>query len=343
MAWLGWLLALGLVAVRAAELATAGSAPAVEFRPVIVELPAAPADTTDGPGGLVAPDGYPRRIDSWLEAQIELSRRGFSCGPIDGIGGAQTAAALRAFQIEAGLTPTGQLDTPTLAQLQLTAPPLFQRALTATDLERLQPLSDTWLGKSQQSELAYESALEAVAERYHAHPKLVQKLNPGVDWARITPELPITVPAIERMFEHVKAARLHIRLADRILQAKSHDGRILAHFPVSIARRVDKRPVGELKVTVIAPDPNYTFDPAVFPESDEGRELGRKLILPPGPNNPVGVAWIGLSLSGYGIHGTPIPEHVGRTESHGCFRLANWDARSLVELAWVGLPVIVEP
>ena len=75
----------------------------------------------------------------------------------------------------------------------------------------------------------------------------------------------------------------------------------------------------------------------------EGRALGGKLHLPPGPNNPVGVAWIGLDRPGYGIHGTPEPEKVGRTESHGCFRLANWDARTLLEFAWVGLTVIVEP
>jgi lipoprotein-anchoring transpeptidase ErfK/SrfK len=81
----------------------------------------------------------------------------------------------------------------------------------------------------------------------------------------------------------------------------------------------------------------------VFPESEEARALGRKLMIPPGPNNPVGVAWIGLDRPGYGIHGTPNPEHVGRTESHGCLRLANWDARLLLDLAWVGLPVFVDP
>jgi lipoprotein-anchoring transpeptidase ErfK/SrfK len=94
---------------------------------------------------------------------------------------------------------------------------------------------------------------------------------------------------------------------------------------------------------VVVHDPNYTFDPAVFPESEEARNLGRKLIIPPGPNNPVGVAWIGLDRPGYGIHGTPNPEQVGRTESHGCFRLANWDARALLGLVRVGLPVVVEP
>jgi lipoprotein-anchoring transpeptidase ErfK/SrfK len=93
----------------------------------------------------------------------------------------------------------------------------------------------------------------------------------------------------------------------------------------------------------VAPNPNYTFDPAVFPESPEARALGRKLILPPGPNNPVGVAWIGLDKSGYGIHGTPKPEDVGRTESHGCFRLANWNAELLLKMVGVGTPVLVEP
>jgi lipoprotein-anchoring transpeptidase ErfK/SrfK len=93
----------------------------------------------------------------------------------------------------------------------------------------------------------------------------------------------------------------------------------------------------------IAPDPNYTFDPSLFPESAEARRLSTRLVLPPGPNNPVGVAWVGLDKPGYGIHGTPIPEQVGRTESHGCFRLTNWNAERLLQMVWVGLPVQVTP
>jgi lipoprotein-anchoring transpeptidase ErfK/SrfK len=95
-------------------------------------------------------------------------------------------------------------------------------------------------------------------------------------------------------------------------------------------------------VEVLAPDPNYTLNPELFPDSEEGRQLGRKLILPPGPNNPVGTAWIGLNRSGYGIHGTPEPEKVGRTESLGCFRLANWNAELLLSLVRVGTPVYIE-
>ena len=101
--------------------------------------------------------------------------------------------------------------------------------------------------------------------------------------------------------------------------------------------------MGELHVVVVIPNPDYTFDPELFPESAEGRALGRKLVVPPGPNNPVGLAWIGLDRPGYGIHGTPEPENVGRTESHGCFRLANWDAVTLLDLAYVGMLVRVEP
>jgi lipoprotein-anchoring transpeptidase ErfK/SrfK len=101
--------------------------------------------------------------------------------------------------------------------------------------------------------------------------------------------------------------------------------------------------VGTLRVVVIIRDPSYTFNPEVFPESSEGRRLRRKLLVPPGPNNPVGTAWIGLSRPGYGIHGTPRPEEVGRTESHGCFRLANWNAEHLTRLVSVGTPVVVEP
>lgn len=136
---------------------------------------------------------------------------------------------------------------------------------------------------------------------------------------------------------------MRISLSAKTLQAFGESSNLLAHFPCSIAAKMEKRPVGELYVTAIAPNPNYTFNPEVFPESPEAQAIGRKLILQPGPNNPVGVAWISLNLPSYGIHGTPIPEQVGRTESHGCFRLANWNAEYLIKLVRTGTPVVVEP
>jgi lipoprotein-anchoring transpeptidase ErfK/SrfK len=137
------------------------------------------------------------------------------------------------------------------------------------------------------------------------------------------------------------ATQIVITLDTHELEVFDALGRVIAHFPVSIARMVEKRPVGDLHVTVVILNPDYTFDPDLFPESEEGRALGRRLTVPPGPNNPVGLAWIGLDRPGYGIHGTPDPENVGRTESHGCFRLANWDVLTLVGLVRDGMPVSV--
>lgn len=301
-----------------------------------------PAATDDRYDIEAAPAYEPQVIGDWLDAQVELHRRGFSCGSIDGVRGPQTAAALKAFQKNEGLRETGELDRATKEVLKLTAPALRSYTFTAIDLASVQPLPDTWLGKSQLDALRHGSTLEMIAERFRASPKLIAKLNPGVDWEHLLPGAVLTVPDAEPAPPDTKASRLHIYLAEKILQAVDETGRVLLHCPVSIARKVEKRPVGELRVVVVIPDPNYTFDPEVFPEVPEAQELGRKLILAPGPNNPVGVAWIGLNLTGYGIHGTPDPEKVGRTESHGCFRLANWDARVLLNLAWVGLPVIVE-
>ena len=132
-----------------------------------------------------------------------------------------------------------------------------------------------------------------------------------------------------------------MNLAGKFLRAYDGRGRLIAHFPCSIAAQKEKRPAGSLTVAAIAANPNYTFDPVTFPELDETQRGYGKLIIPPGPNNPVGTAWISLSLPGYGIHGTPHPEQIGKTESHGCFRLANWNAERLLKMVEVGTPVTI--
>lgn len=283
-----------------------------------------------------------RPVETTLEAQVELHRRGFSCGSIDGVAGAQTAAALRAFQRANGIAETGALDVATRGLLQLTAPALREYVITAEDLAAVRPLPDTWLGKSREPTLAHASVLELVAERFRASPRFVQKLNPEIDWENVLPGAAVQVTAAEHVVITRAPAAISIKLAARELQLVDALGQVLAHFPVSIARKAEKRPVGELRITVAIPDPNYTFDPQSFPDSAEAKELGRKLILPPGPNNPVGRVWIGLDRPGYGIHGTPEPEKVGRTESLGCFRLANWDALALLPLVRVGMVVWVD-
>ena len=284
----------------------------------------------------------PRPAQDVLEAQVALARRAISPGSIDAAIGSQTRAAISAFQQSQNLPPTGKLDADTRMKLTLDAPLLTTYTVTTNDLNRLQPLGKTWLAKSQQTALDYETELELVAEKGHSHPLLIQMLNPDVNWTNIAAGTVLRVPDADYPEPTNKAAFVVIHLSERFLEAFDENTNLLAHFPCSIAARFDKRPVGELHVAVVAPNPNYTFDPEIFPESPEAQAIGHKLILPPGPNNPVGVAWIGLDKPGYGIHGTPAPEQIGRTESHGCFRLANWDAEYLLKLAWVGMPVIVE-
>ena len=286
---------------------------------------------------------FPRRsVTNLLEAQIVLAAQGISSGSIDGQGGAQTASALRAFQMRQGLEQTGWLDKSTREALSFAESPIVEAEVTEDDLAGLAPVPATWLGKSQAPALEHETLLERLAEESQSSPQLLRRLNPALDWEHPTAGLRVRRPRIP-LVPARRPALVRVSLAGRHLRVFDDRGELMAHFPCSIARKVEKRPVGDLHVVVAVADPDYTFDPDVFPESAEAKTLGRKLRLPPGPNNPVGVAWVGLDRPGYGIHGTPRPEEVGRTESHGCFRLANWNADLFRRMAWVGLTVRVEP
>ena len=307
-------------------------------------LPPIPSLTPAQPLPIAQPSAeFPHAVRDVMEAQIALARRAISPGSLDAAMGSQTRAAISAFQRSQKLFPSGSLDTNTRPRLTLAMPMLTTYTVTTNDLARLQPLGKTWLEKSQQSALNCETELELVAEQGHANPALIRQLNPHVNWSGIAAGTVLKIPDVNYPEPDDKAALVVIHLSQRFLEAFDEHTNLLAHFPCSIAAKVEKRPVGELHVIVIAPDPNYTVNPELFPESAELQAIGHKLILPPGPNNPVGVAWIGLDRPGYGMHGTPVPEQVGRTESHGCFRLANWDAAYLIKLVWIGMPVRVEP
>jgi lipoprotein-anchoring transpeptidase ErfK/SrfK len=283
-----------------------------------------------------------RPVETVLEAQIALARLGISSGSIDGVLGSQTRAALTAFQKKQGLDPDGMLDAETKSNLLIALPAVTNYTVTSNDLARLLPVPKTWLEKSEQPRLDFETIVELLGEKAFSSPTLIRALNPDVDWSNVLAGTVVTIPQVQYPDPVDKAAFVKISLQQCVLEAFDDQSNLLVHFPCSIGRLAEKRPAGELHVETIALDPNYTFDPAVFPESPEAQALGRKLIIPPGPNNPVGVAWIGLDRPGYGIHGTPAPEQVGRTESHGCFRLANWNAAYLAKLVWVGMPVLVE-
>jgi len=286
---------------------------------------------------------YPRPVRNLFEAQVALACLAISPGSLDAAKGSRTRAALIAFQRRKGLPESGQLDTLTRSRLMLVSPSLTNHVVTTNELLRLRPLGQTWIEKSQQEVMEYETILELVSELSWSTPSMIRSLNPGVNWTNVQPGDVVSVPNVSRQAPSERAAFARIGLDERYLAVFDGGSNLVAHFPCSVAKFADKRPLGELHVAVLAPNPNYTFDPENFPESAEARRIDRKLVLQPGPNNPVGTVWIGLDRPGYGIHGTPLPDQVGRAESHGCFRLANWNAEYLLQLAWVGMPVFVEP
>jgi lipoprotein-anchoring transpeptidase ErfK/SrfK len=86
-------------------------------------------------------------------------------------------------------------------------------------------------------------------------------------------------------------------------------------------------------------NPTFHYNPDLFWDAEAS---DKKVNLPPGPNSPVGVVWIDLSKPHYGIHGTPEPSAIGKTTSHGCIRLTNWDARELAAMVTPGMPAVLE-
>jgi hypothetical protein len=283
-----------------------------------------------------------RNVRNVLDAQIALARRGISVGPIDGANGENMHRALLAWQVHNNLPVSGELDAESKAALLVEEPLFIQYTVTEADLHRLMHIPPTWLGKSQVDRLDYETILELLAEKSRSSTEFLKHLNPQIDWSHVTAGTLIKMPRIDPPPALERAAFVRVHLYTKTLDVFGAKTNLIAHYPCSIAAKVEKRPVGLLHVLKAAANPTYLFDPEVFAESAEAKKIGRKLKIPPGPNNPVGTAWIGLDKPGYGIHGTPKPESVGRTESHGCFRLANWNAEQLLQLVWTGMPVNVE-
>lgn len=299
--------------------------------------PAQPARATV-PERLASPGAKVGTNDEAVLAfQVALDRSGFSPGVIDGSIGSKTKIALEAFQRFAGLPPTGSPDAATLAKLRVADRAALQTyEVTAWDLSQIKPPPRRWEDKSKAALLGYASALEMLAERGHCTQALVRRLNPGVRFERFAPGARVVLPNVIEPAEVRRAAAVEIDLARKIVFALDARGNVVGLFHCSIAKDKAKRPRGHARVVTVNRNPEYLFDPAMWPEV---KDVKRKLLIPAGPNNPVGLCWIGLSLRGYGMHGTPEPELIGKTGSHGCFRLANWDAVRLGKMVRVGAPV----
>lgn len=288
------------------------------------------------------PDAAEIPFRSVMAMQARLDGLNFSCGCVDGVMGPRTRAAIAAWRGTPD-SPVGDEDILEAARALGGVEGAFAvHEVTDEDAAGLSPVPLTWAGKARMESLGHETVLERLAERYHASQGVIRRLNPGVLFPNPAVGERICVP---RLFmgprEH--AARLSISLERQLIRAYDANGRLAASFPCSVAARMEKRPVGDLRVANAAENPNYTFDPSLFPEDAEARTLPGRLLIPAGPNNPVGTVWIGLDRPGYGIHGTPSPEDIGKTQSHGCFRLSNWNAEKLLRMIAIGTPVIVEP
>ncbi|HKQ48819.1 MAG TPA: L,D-transpeptidase [Phycisphaerae bacterium] len=269
--------------------------------------------------------------------QAALDRSGFSPGLIDGGPGAKTQAALEAFQRFKGLPATGQADAVTRAALGYDSQPAVTRyVISQVDAADVAPAPANWIAKSKVDRLRYTSLAALVAERGHCSRWLLGRLNPGMDLDRLKAGDALVIPNVASSLRPPRAMRLDIDFDARTIRVIDKAGRTAALFHCSIAKHKWKRPSGPCKVVVVRRDPDYLFDPKMWPEV---KDVKRKLVIPPGPRSPVGLCWIGLSLDGFGIHGTPEPELIGKTGSHGCFRLTNWDALRLGEMVRAGTPV----
>lgn len=270
--------------------------------------------------------------------QIGLEHAGFSPGLIDGRPGPKTTYATEEFQKANDLSATGKPDEATMAALPLPGPDVFTTyTITDTDLSQVTGTFTDWNERAAAKFLGYESLADLVAEKFHTTQRCLSELNPGVELNQLKVGITLYVPDIGiPPKNYSKASQIEVNLEQKTIRLFNSDGKVIALFFCSIAKDKEKRPTGDASVITIAINPDYTFDPALWTDV---HNVDHKLTIPPGPRNPVGLAWVGLSLPGYGMHGTPHPEQIGKTGSHGCFRLTNWDAIKLANMVSVGTPV----
>jgi lipoprotein-anchoring transpeptidase ErfK/SrfK len=180
--------------------------------------------------------------------------------------------------------------------------------------------------------LSYTSKRQALAEKFHMSEALLAALNPGKDLGAAGTMI---VVANVGMRPSAKVNRIEIDKPGHLLRAYAGD-MLLAVYPASIESIEKPAPSGTFKVTSVTQNPTYHYDPAY---AFKGVKTKKPFTIKPGPNNPVGTVWIGLTAKGYGIHGTPDPGNVGKTASHGCIRLTNWDAETLAAMVSRGVAV----
>lgn len=287
------------------------------------------AETTD----VVGPDYFGSAA---LRAQILLGRAHFSPAEMDGRYGNNLRAALYGFQASRKLPLTGIVDAATWQALNAdTQPALIPYTIADGDVKGPFVQIPSKLDEEEDLECTcYQSAEEEMGERFHIAPGLLAFLNPGKDITK--PGEQIFVPNLPGNFHPPMAAAVVVSKSNSAVTAFNADGSIIAQYPATMGSEHDPLPIGMWQIATVRHNPWFYYDPKLFwnANPDEARAK-----IPPGPNNPVGVVWMGLTKPHYGIHGTPAPNKIGHAQSHGCIRLANWDALELSAMVHKGTAV----
>ncbi len=322
-----WGCILGLIAAGTASAAT-------------LPVPAARLNATLGSVGGHLPGNI-------LALQICLDRRGFSCNTLDGACGRKTQVALATWCAANSRPYLPGLEDKAWELYFQSETNLFRTIVVdACDLAAITHIPLNPADKAKLSTMGFESLLEKYSELGHCSEAMTRLLNPSLTWPNppagsrvILPDCAPRNPANPRHPDGI-ADVLRVSISRLEITAFDDRGNIIGLFPCSIAANKSKLPPpGEIQVKNTIRNPNYTY---TAERADATRRIARH-ILPPGPNNPVGTSWIGLTLPTYGIHGTPYPERIGRAESHGCFRLANWNADRLRRMCDPGTGIVIEP